>query len=273
MALSENATKLANLFDPQVVGEMIDRKLINRIKFTPLARVDTTLEGRPGSTITLPVYSYIGPAEDVEEGEAIPIAQLNQSTVEVKIKQAGKGVEVSDWAVLNGYGDPLSEAVDQILLSISDKVEIDTIATLEGIGADMTVTGTISADTVNTALVKFGEELEGNKVLLISAEDYAVLRKASDWVPNTEIGAEAVIRGRVGMIYGCEVVVTDRLKGKNEAFIVKPGALAIYLKRGATVESDRDIVYKSTVITADKYYVTYLYDSSKAIKITTTAGA
>ena len=52
-------------------------------------------------------------------------------------------------------------------------------------------------------------------------------------------------------------------------FIVKPGALAIYMKRDTLLETDRDIINKSTVMTVDKHYVAYLYDASKAIKITT----
>ena len=39
------------------------------------------------------------------------------------------------------------------------------------------------------------------------------------------------------------------------------------MKRETIIETDRDIINKSTVLTADKHYVAYLYDSSKAIKI------
>lgn len=47
-------TKLANLLDPQVVADLVDKKLIYNIRFAPLAEVDTTLVGVPGSTLTLP---------------------------------------------------------------------------------------------------------------------------------------------------------------------------------------------------------------------------
>ena len=43
-------TKLANLIDPEVIGQKIDKKLINLIRFAPLAEVDDTLVGIPGST-------------------------------------------------------------------------------------------------------------------------------------------------------------------------------------------------------------------------------
>ncbi len=40
-------TKLANLVDPQVMADMVSAKLPKKIKFSPIARVDTTLVGRP----------------------------------------------------------------------------------------------------------------------------------------------------------------------------------------------------------------------------------
>ena len=38
-------TKLANLVDPQVMADMVSAKLPKKIKFSPIARVDTTLVG------------------------------------------------------------------------------------------------------------------------------------------------------------------------------------------------------------------------------------
>ena len=268
MALNTNATKLANLFNPQVVGDMIDKKLVDAIRFSPLATVDTTLVGRPGSKLTLPSYAYIGDASVVGEGEDIPVAQLTQSTAEVEIHKIGKGVQITDEAVLSGYGNPEEEAVAQILTALASQADKEMLAVLEGIGPEMTHDGdtVLTADNVADALVKFGEDIDGDKVLLCNAEDYNAIRKVKDWVPASEIAANMVIRGSVGMIHGCQVVISNKLAGKP-AFIVKPGALRLILKRDTLVETDRDIVNKSTVITADKHSVAYLYDASKAIKI------
>lgn len=269
MAINTNATKLANLFNPQVVGDMINAKLVDAIRFAPLCKVDTTLVGRPGNTITLPSYAYIGDATNVGEGEDIPIAQLTESTVEATVAKAGRGVQITDEAMLSGYGDPQGEAVSQITIAIASKVDKDTLAVLETIGSEMTHSASaFSADAVADALVKFGEDIEGEKVLLASPEEYAILRKADDWCPASEITANLIIRGAVGMVHGCQVVVSNKLRGKKTSYIVKPGALSLILKRDTLVETDRDIINKSNVLTADKHYVTYLYDASKAIKLT-----
>lgn len=268
MAINTNATKLANLFNPQVVGDMINAKLVDAIRFSPLCRVDTTLVGRPGNTITLPSYAYIGDATNVGEGEDIPIAQLTESTTDVTIAKAGKGVQITDEAILSGYGNPQGEAVSQLTISIASKVDNDVLAVLEAIDTNMTHTASaFDADAIADALVKFGEDIEGEKVLLVSAEEYAVLRKADDWCPASEISANLIIKGAVGQVHGCQVVISNKLKGKNASYIVKPGALSLILKRDTLVETDRDIINKSNVLTADKHYVAYLYDASKAIKI------
>ena len=275
MALDVNATKLASLIDPEVLAPMIEKKMVDAMKFAPLAVLDYTLQGRPGSTITLPSYAYIGDAEDVAEGNDIPIAELTQSSVEATVKKAGKGVQLTDESILSGYGDPVGEAIDQLGLSIASKTDNDVVAILNGITAPMIheATGKLTSDEVANALVKFGEDLDGDKVLLIAPEQLAQLRTTEDWIPATDMGVKALMSGVVGMIWGCQVVVSNKIKSDETGytnFIVKPGALAIYMKRDTLLETDRDIINKSTVMTVDKHYVAYLYDASKAIKITTT---
>ena len=64
-------TKLTNLINPEVMAPMISAKLPKKIKFSPIAKIDDTLAGQPGNTITVPKYAYIGDAEDVAEGVAM----------------------------------------------------------------------------------------------------------------------------------------------------------------------------------------------------------
>ncbi len=48
---------LNNLIDPEVMARMVSARLPKKIKFSPIARIDTTLVGQPGSTITVPKYA------------------------------------------------------------------------------------------------------------------------------------------------------------------------------------------------------------------------
>jgi N4-gp56 family major capsid protein len=269
MAVPTTSTYLADVFDPEVVAGLISKKLTDAIRFSPLCTVDETLAGKPGDTITMPSFGYIGDAEDVAEGADIPVTKLTSTEVEAKIKKAGKGVELTDETLLSGYGDPLGEAVRQIRTSIASKVDSDVLTVLSGIAAPMVhaAAARATADDISDALVLFGEDIiDLPKVLLVSPGTYGVIRKTADWIPGTEIGAAMIVNGAVGMVHGCQVVVSNRLT--DAAYIVSPGALALFLKRDTLIETDRDIVAKSTIITADRHYVAYLYDSSKAIKIT-----
>ena len=273
-------TKLANLLDPQVLADYVDKKLIDNIRFAPLATVDTTLVGSPGSILTFPAYSYISAASDLTEASAISTVSLNYTSVSAQIKEIGKGVEISDTAILSAYGDPVAEIADQLVMSIADKVDKDFLTVLSGIATGMTQstaasTCAITVQNISDALELFGEDIDGRKALLVSPRTYTKIRNTKDWCPASEYAAGALVRGSVGQIFGCDVIVTNRLKQTNiaweTAYIVKPGALRLILKRDTLLEADRDILRRVNVYTATKHYVSYLYNASGAIKILTPA--
>ena len=270
MAFASTGTKLANLVNPQVVADLLEKQLTPAIRFAPLCKIDTSLQGKAGDTLTIPTYAYIGDAADVAEGADIPVAQLSATSVDVKVKKAGKGVQISDEAALSGYGDPAGEAVEQLKTSIASKVDADILDVLRGINENMTHKDGSPMSRTNLAntLQKFGENIEGTKVLLCNSAVYAGFLSDPSWIPASEIAAGIVVEGTVGSILGCQVVISDRIEAE-EAYIVKPGALGLLLKRDTLVETDRDIINKSTVMTADKHYVPYLYDASKAVKFET----
>lgn len=269
MALNANATKISNLIDPEVLADYVASKLVESIKFSPLAKISYELEGRAGSTLTIPTYTYIGDAVDVAEGEDIPLGQLSTDSVEVKVKKAGRGVQLTDEAVLYSYGDTIDEAGNQIVVAIKNKVEKDHIADLEGAGVKLVYqnTGKLTSAAIIKALAKFGEDYEeGEAVVFVNADQKAELLLEEGWISATEIGAEMKVRGAVGMIGGAQVIVSNRVTTNN--YIVKAGGIGLVLKRELMVESDRDILNKSTVITADEHYATYIADASKVIRIT-----
>lgn len=258
-------TKLANLIDPQVMADIISHELENAIRFSPLAQVNTELQGRPGSTLTFPAWGYIGDATDVPEGTAIPLDQMSTSEKEVTIKKAGKGVEITDEAVLSGLGDPIGEATNQLRLAIANKVDSDLIEALDG------ATQTVDADVttlvgLQTAIDLFSDEDIAQMVLVANPKDAAKLAvEARKEMAGSDVGANALINGTYMDILGVQIVRSNKVEEGN-GYLVKQGALALVLKRGVEVEADRDIVNKTTIITADEHYAPYLYDDSKVVK-------
>lgn len=264
-------TLLANLINPQVLSSMIEKKLVDNMRFSPLATIDSTLVGTPGSKVTLPQYAYIGDAATLAENTGLTPAQLTASSVDVPIHKIAQGVELTDEAILSGYGDPVGEATKQIILSMASEEDNEMLTTLSNIGSAMThSTGATPKDTdIADALELFGEDIDGIKVVLVSPAVYTAMRKnTNQWVPASEIAANVAVKGVVGEYQGCQVMVSNKLKTSGDIYIVKPGALRIFMKKGVAVESDRDILKFTNVITASQHFATYLYDPSKAIKIT-----
>lgn len=220
----------------------------------------------------------IGDAEVLGEGSTLTPVSLNATTVSASVAKVAQGVELTDEAVLSGYGDPMGQAAMQIATAIANKVDRQMLAVLKTIASPMVFETTstnaaVAPADISAALELFGEDIDnGEKVVIVSPRLYTAIRNTNGtWLPASEIAADRLIRGAVGEIYGCQIIVSNKLKESNdydeEAFIVKPGALRLIMKRDTLIETDRNILKFSTVITASKHEVCYLYDSSKAIRL------
>lgn len=267
-------TKLADLFVPEVIGQEVEQKLIDKLVMDQFTEVDTTLQGRAGDTVTLPSFQYIGDAQDVAEGEAIPTSKLAHSTRQATIKKIGKGVPVTDEAVLSGYGDPIGEATSQLAVAIKSKLDADTQAMLDtDVKVGMTVgDGTTELDDalISKALVKFGEDIEGQMVCPINPDQLASLRDNNFFIPASEIAADVRVNGSLGMIHGVQFVIRNRVKakhGKINNYIIKERPIKYLLKRDVLVETVRDAEHQVTTIFVSKLGDAFLYDESKVVKM------
>jgi N4-gp56 family major capsid protein len=285
-----NMTKLANLVNPEVMADMISATLPKKIKFSPIAKIDTTLVGRPGDTITVPKYAYIGDAEDVAEGVAMDTALLTTSTTTVKVKKAGKAVELTDESLLSGYGDPAGEATRQITMAIASKVDNDCLAALytapltyNGSAGVIGYEGIVKADAI------FGDESDDakSKVIYIHPDQEQTLRLDANFMDKNKYGLDLVMNGAIGKIAGIEVKKSKKVE-KDESgnwknpivilatedpnedpsadnFATEDAAITIYMKRDVAVETDRDILAKTTVTSADEHYGVALSNDSKVV--------
>lgn len=274
-------TTLSNIINPQVMADMVSAQLPKALQVSRLYRVDTTLVGKAGNTITVPRWAYIGAADELAEGVEGTTTQMTATDVDYTVKKAVKNVELTDEALLSGYGDPKGEAVRQLRMAIADKVDNDGIALLNGIKSTDTgaqiVDGLTGLNYANVCagLDKLGDEEQGgDKVLLVDQKGIAALRLDTRFVDRySDAGTEMMASGVVGRIAGCDVVISNKLNpasGKaHKAFICKVdengGPLTAFIKRDVTVESDRNIIAKKTVISADEHYVVAIEDMTKIV--------
>ena len=260
--MAYDGTKLTNLIDPQVLADFLDVKMMDAIKFAPLCAVRTDLVGKPGDTLTLPKYAFIGLAEDVAEGADVPMAKLAANTVDVKVKKAGKGVQVTDEAVLSAYGDTVNEIGRQLLMSIAGKVDNDCAEAFRKATLNVTA-ASFDKYVISDMIAKFGEDLEEDMTVLINPAHLATLRRDKDFVEVND--GMVIMNGEVGRLFGCRIVISNKVKA-TEAFLVKAGAVKILMKRNVMVEADRNIVNKTNTYVVDEHYVAYLEDESKIVK-------
>ncbi len=274
-------TKLEHLIDPEVMADAISGKIESKIVVSPFAKVDTTLVGKAGDTITVPQFAYIGDAEDIAEGVECGTVQLTADTTEAKVKKAMKAVELTDEAVLSGYGDPVGETNNQLAASIAAKVDVDAMEALQT--AQLTHDGTgskISYGGIVDAVAVFGEEFNSNKVIFVHPTQVATLRKDPEFIAADKIAEKVIMSGAIGKICNCEVVASRKVPlDEGGANYICPivmlnedteteddtPALTIYLKRDTNVEAERNTLARKTAISADKIYTVALSNASKVV--------
>ena len=278
-------TKIENLIDPEVMADMIDGQIGKKIVVTPFAKIDTTLQGKPGDTITVPVYEYIGDAEDVAEGVEAGTTVLTASTTNAKIKKAMKAVALTDEAVLSGYGDPLGLATGQLSKSLAAKVDNDCMSALAGVKT-LVYDGSsakISYNGVVDAIDLFDEETPSPKVMFVNPKQVTTLRKDPDFIDAHKYNNNVMMTGEIGSIAGARVVTSKKVAlDSTSAFYSCPivileqnpednvqneevPALTIYLKRNVNVEKERQSLKRTTVVSADEFYTAVVSNPSKVV--------
>ena len=278
---------------------MISAKLPNKIRVIPFAKVDTTLQGAEGDTVTVPKFAYIGDAEDVAEGVECGLTKLETSSEKVTVKKAMKAVGLTDEAVLSAHGDPVGETNNQLALSIASKIDNDCMDAL----ADETAEGRLiydgsasklSYEGIVDALDVFEEEVNGEKAMFVHPKQVTALRKDANFISADKYNQEVVLKGEIGMIANTRIVPSRKVK-LNEAIaadtdkgitavaagtyylnpIIKleteqeteeeTPALTIYIKRNVNVETERKSLKRTTEVSVDEMYAVSVSNDSKLV--------
>lgn len=267
-----NETKLENIINPEVLADMVSAQLPNALQVTSLYKVDRTLEGKAGNTITVPQWDYIGAAEDLAEGTDGTITQMSAQKKEYTVKKAVKNIELTDEARLSGYGNPEDEAAKQLRMAIQDKIDNDGIELLKAFETHkVTAEGKLTYDVVCDALDTLGDEEQGGDLYLLTGQEgIKNLRRDSRFIDaHNDLSATTVETGVVGLVAGCKVKISNKLNGVGTgvAFVMKPNPITAFIKRDVNVETARDVLKKSTIISADEHYVCAIEDATKIVRI------
>lgn len=212
--MASETTKMENMINPEVMGDMLDAKIEAQLKLTPYAKVDTTLQGVPGDTKTVPSWNYIGDAEDIAEGEEVDTTKMTASKSTFTIKKAMKSVSITQESINSGLGNPVGQAESQLAKSIAGKVDNDVLA--EAYKAKMSSgdgTSQISYSGLVDASTKFEDEEDGiEKVLFIHPAQEGTLLKDSNFISADKYEPGVMVKGAIGKVAGCQVKKSKKVK-------------------------------------------------------------
>lgn len=260
--MASTMTKMNKMVNPEVMGDMISAKIEALLKITPYAKVDTTLQGVPGDTKTVPKWAYIGDAVDVAEGAEVELTEMSTSSETFTIKKAMKSVGITQEAVNSGYGDPIGQAEIQLAKAIAGKVDADVFnaalsaAKIAGDGATV-----IKYEGVVDVVDAFGEEDITEKVLFIHPSQMATLRKDANFISADKYNNNVMVTGEIGMICQTRIVASNRVPLIKATLNNSTGTTAITASNLAT--------YQGCTYDAANHKMAELTTSSKVDAVST----
>jgi N4-gp56 family major capsid protein len=269
--MATGTTTKSTMIIPDVFGDIVTAKFKGKLVVANFALTDNTLVGTPGETIHFPKWNAIGDAEDLTENVEMVPEQLSTSDDTATIKEVGKAVEITDTAQLTGIGDPIGEAGTQVGKVVARKIDADLIT--EGVTNCLSARKIASTVTdafhlkVADAKSLWGDEAEDIAVLLVHSKLYTSLIKDANFISADKYPAGVLLTGAIGTIYGVPVVVTDRMpynstSGVATSMMLQQNALAYVTKRKPIVETGRNILKRTNLITTNVHYAAKLVDKN-----------
>lgn len=183
-------TVSGKVLDPEVLTDMASAELTADLRFAPLAEVDTTLEGKPGSTVEFPAWNYVGDAEDLQEGVPISTRALTYGSKAATIKEIGLGIALTDQSVKISSGDPFDEAAKQLVMGVQNKIDNDCLEAFRN--TPQTKVADVTLDGLQDVLDMYNLEDDEPIVAVVSPKAAGRIRlnAGKDWLRGSEIEPE-----------------------------------------------------------------------------------
>lgn len=267
---------------PEVYADLAQASFTGKVKVlgSPAVIEDTTLVGQPGETVHFPKWGALGELDDLTQGVAMTPVELEQTDATATIKAAGKAVRIYDrdkLTMLGGQGAAQSEALRQFGVLASRKVDGDLITEAEtNAGLQPTTdagTTAFGLAAVNDGFAAFGDEVEPEEFagIYIHSAQLAQAYEDASFIDASKAGDNsAVRRGVIGLIRGVPIYVSDRVTA-GSYLLMKRNTLGALYKRRPIVESDRDILDPSDVVTTNVHYAVKAVTPSGIAKVTLSA--
>ena len=251
-----------------VLENKINSILTTKLDINRFLTPDYSLEGTPGLTKKIHLYTGTGNAEVLSRGDGnstyIDAGYVEQTYTAVRTQGQTRWYdddEYSDPALINTKLQALSEGMvnawtgaaiteySKSLRTLSCDFSTTTAGYLFGLFAD--------------ALAMFPEEEDG-LFALVNPKNKAWMRKA---LAGELQYVEAYVRtGYIGTVAGVPIYESKAVL-EDSIYIAKRDAVKAFIKTGVRVERDKDIDTKKNTVVADRYAIIALVDNSKLVML------
>lgn len=268
-----------NVIVPDVYAQLVREKIAGKVKVAQFAEnLGAIVDKEVGETITFPVWSYIGDAEDITPGTAMTAVEMEQTSSTATIKMiAAKGVKVYDYDNVTAMGRAIEEGASQQAESIARKLDTDLIADANktAFKVQIAAKNTITEDELLDCLALYGDDRDTADFHGIVAHSaFAKSFYKMDGFVKSDItyvadGNGIVANGVIGSYMGIPVVLSDRLfdSANQEGYLlfIKKGSLGYMPKETPFVETERSASTRSTTVFASQIYATKLTDEAGVV--------
>lgn len=263
-------TTTSNVIIPEVLAAMIAAEIPGQLALagSDAVTVLDNLKGGPGNTIKIPRWGTIGDFTEVAEGIAMPVVNIAATAATATVKKFARGVEVTDEALLASYDDPLKEVARQFARYAARAADRELITAAETSSLQHAAAGTITLNDIIDAIGKWNDASVNISGLVVHSKVYRDLIKLAEFKTLTQKADSVIEKGVVGQVYGVPIRVSDSITtvaGSPNTYrnlLLKKGALGLWYQRNMNVETERDTIKRTTVITADSIFATAMFQDS-----------
>lgn len=268
-----------NVIVPEVYAELVREKIAGKVKIAQMAEnLGAIVDKEVGETITFPVWSYIGDAQDIVPGTDMTAVEMEQKSSTATIKMiAAPGVKVFDYDNMTALGRAIDEGAEQQATAVARKLDADLIADANTTAFKKQIAekNTITEDELLDCLALYGDDRDTADFHGIACHsNFAKSFYKMDGFVKADIthvteGNGIVKNGVIGAYMGIPVVLSDRLYDATNAegylLFIKKGSLGYMPKEVPFVETERKASNRSTTVYTSQVYATKLTDEAGVV--------
>jgi len=209
-----------NVIVPEVYAQLVREKIAGKAKVAQFAKVLGDLQGKPGETLTMPKWSYVGDAKDWAINTPMESTQMTQTSTTATIKAiAAPAVKIADYDNEVELGNAVNEAAGQQAVSIARKQDTDAITECltSPLKKKLAAKNKVTQDEMIEILGLYGDDRDSADFdaivihSLFAPSFYTMDMFVSREKTMTTDGNGIAVNGCIGYFLDIPVILSDRL--------------------------------------------------------------